>query len=597
MRRITAAAIILSMVFVLFACGNTQDAATTAQDTVVTGEDSATGTVTEPAESTGSGDVVPAEPTAYEIYKNAAAKTAALTDFELETNATEYGFHSADDYASLNTETTLRLTEKTSGRGTAERRTELYTDYAVSVSGQKTRAEIREYIEGDKVYVLTAPYTGYLPADDQTAKKALGETNAPFGVSAPLDEKAFEGATVYKYDDGRTALTVTPQPDALSDYVGKLFESIMLNASFEDVRSELVKIKFDFTVSADGFLTRIAADFTVDSEVTVSDVVTKTRSTVNSVTEYRNPGAAVTVETPSKLFAASYSVYDAENAAAGNTEKMILYKDGTFESHTDGDSDVGGLVKMHTKGIIHGSYVKEGETAVCTAEGADLFLTFASEEQKTAFKAIIDSAKQSGAFGDKEYDMFIAAISEEGFTGSMAELAEMDQITDFKSDDVKENFILDDNAGIAYRLIDGFEPKDGEYYIPASELMLTLEDGGKCTLERETVSDDEDGFGEYTQYEKYAGTYKRDGQNVVCTVTEVNVRLVYKNESSVRTIRQQYTALLNSGGISENDYAYFMSLISDEGYLEKMEIPETINVSVEDHTHTGVIADADVQDT
>ena len=583
MKRITVLIVSIALLLSLAACRGGKTENTTAVTTDGTTVTEAPQT-TEPVTETDAETTDPEEERIdelYGVYRSALGKTSAVDNLNVFVGVREEMKIGEDKDVAPNV-VDMSIDAAVERGQSGMNRMLANVEMTATVSGTGSKVSISEYVDGGDVYVKTSPYSGYMRSDHQN------ELVTDIGLKDSFTRESFRGASSEQIDqDGLVYIKLQPQEGTETD-VGFL-NDIMTSFSVADAKFTDISAEYVICISLDGYLVGIDGDLTFCLEIKGADGAAKSEGKASVALRYSDFGA-VSVEAPANLSSAVYAVYDPTIAGSDYTGTLMLYADGSFDNCITITEDAEGIVMIFTV-TGRGSYERNGGDITMKTEGMDLRVGFDSEEQKKTFVSLMDAAKQMGSIDDDAYNVLMKAISDEGFSGSKAELAELSGIFTVPEGDAVTRCTVDEEAGIAYFAVDGLDLGENEYCILESEFIVTLGADGKCTFYRESTDDEEDGLGEYTAYELYTGTYKNDGMTSTCTLTSQNMRIKYKSDASAGELREYYKQALDQGMLGAAVYDQYMALISEDGYSSEFDQPDVVTLTLEPHTHTAIVVD------
>lgn len=583
MKRITVLIVSIALLLSLAACrgGKTENTtAVTTDGTTVTEAPQTTEPVTETDAETADPEEERIDEL-YGVYRSALGKTSAVDNLNVFVGVREEMKIGEDKDVTPNV-VDMSVDAAVERGQSGMNRMLANVEMTATVSGTGSKVSISEYVDGGDVYVKTSPYSGYLKTDSQN------ELVADIGLKDSFTRESFRGASSEQIDqDGLVYIKLQPQEGTETD-VGFL-NDIMTSFSVADAKFTDISAEYVICISLDGYLVGIDGDLTFCLEIKGADGAEKSEGKASVALRYSDFGA-VSVEAPANLSSAVYAVYDPTIAGSDYTGTLMLYADGSFDNCITITEDADGIVMIFTV-TGRGSYERNSGDITMKTEGMDLRVGFDSEEQKKTFVSLMDAAKQMGSIDDDAYNVLMKAISDEGFSGSKAELAELSGIFTVPEGDAVTRCTVDEEAGIAYFAVDGLDLGENEYCILESEFIVTLGADGKCTFYRESTDDEEDGLGEYTAYELYTGTYKNDGMTSTCTLTSQNMRIKYKSDASLAELREYYKQALDQGMLGAAVYDQYMALISEDGYSSEFDQPDVVTLTLEPHTHTAIVVD------
>lgn len=511
----------------------------------------------------------------YGIYKNAMEKTSTVDNLSFTLHSEIRTSTPSDDGAAKEMIMKTDMSADVMGANSMQKKVLLHYAVSTEENGQTpVNNEGDGYIEGSKYYVKTAPFDGYIKADGKAP------LSGDLISSGTVDIEEFKDAVIENKSDGTVSVSINAYDGLEED-------------ALENIKSALGLTEFDvtdpayktvYTVSADEYITGITSEMTCGLSYTTDGVKTVISAKITDSIVISGIGQDIKVERPTKIMKEKYSVYDPELIDTKHAGTIVVYENGTYDLYTVSNSEFAGL-KVDATEVNRGDYTLDGDKLTCLAKDAEYKINFETEEQRAAVKAMVDTSKQLGQIDEKTYGLACRIISEEGYSGSVTELAESDifgTVPDFES-------VYTADGGTVYKHISGMQLKDNEYYVTPGEYLVTFGEDGKCTVYNETVGEDENDLGEYTAYTTFYGTYEKDGATAVCVLNESNLRIKYKSADSVKQIKASYKEMLDNNLIGAAVYDYYMALISEDGYTETKTEPDTVTLKLEAHTHTAYI--------
>lgn len=252
---------------------------------------------------------------------------------------------------------------------------------------------------------------------------------------------------------------------------------------------------------------------------------------------------------------------------------IYLYGDGSYVVEARQRYDELGM-KYTYYASERGTYEKNGSIVNCTAADGTFRVVFDSDEEKELFFSSMKSAVEGGMLSQEFHDFFEAACSDDGYSVDLNNMPEF-----FVEEGLAEGLtgtlstlVIAENE--AYEITAGLECAENQYTVPELGFTVEFNENGTCFFRMEYgISADED-MPACNYVSVAAGSYT-ENDGFTCSLTSSTEYMKFNSEEDKAAYASDIQEQYDAGYMGRLYYEYYMALISEDGYTEQYEEPET----------------------